>query len=111
MNYPTYLVKESLEKHLATLQAVVGSGIRIIKGKAKAEVSSDIIPVCVTGKLSVSRDEFFKKNADKIVEVDIKKAKYLVTDNPNSGSSKNKTSQKLGIEILSEEQFYERFGV
>lgn len=110
LNYPTYLVKESLEKHLATLQAVVGSGIRIIKGKAKEETSTDAIPVCVTGKLSVSRGEFFKRNAGKVVEVDIKKAKYLITDNPNSGSSKNKTAQKLGIEILSEEQFYEKFG-
>lgn len=110
LNYPTYLVMEGLTKNAKYIANIV-SNVRIKKGKAKEEISSDAIPVCVTGKLSVSRGEFFKKNASKVVEVDIKKAKYLITDNPNSGSSKNKTAQKLGIEILSEEQFYEKFGV
>lgn len=110
LDYPTYLVMEGLNKNAKYLAKIV-SNVRIKKGKVKEETPLDAIPVCVTGKLSVSRGEFFKRNAGKVVEVDIKKAKYLITDNPNSGSSKNKTAQKLGIEILSEEQFYEKFGV
>ena len=109
LDYPTYLVMEGLNKNAKYLAEIV-SNVRIKKGKAKEETPADAIPVCVTGKLSISRGEFFKRNAGKVVEVDIKKAKYLITDNPNSGSSKNKTAQKLGIEILSEEQFYEKFG-
>ena len=110
LDYPTYLVPEGLKNNAKTLSSLL-SYIKVRVAKAKSKPSSELIPVCVTGKLSVSRGEFFKKNADKIVEVDIKKAKYLITDNPNSGSSKNKTAQKLGIEILSEEQFYEKFGI
>ena len=110
LDYPTYLVMEGLNKNAKYLAEIV-SNVRIKKGKVKEETPADAIPVCVTGKLSISRGEFFKRNAGKVVEVDIKKAKYLITDNPNSGSSKNKTAQKLGIEILSEEQFYEKFGI
>ena len=34
---------------------------------------------------------------------------YLITDNPNSGSSKNKLADKFGIKKITEEDFRARF--
>ena len=35
----------------------------------------------------------------------LKKCRYLVTNTPNSGSSKNRDAQKYGVEIITEEDF------
>ena len=60
----------------------------------------------MTGKLSVTRSKFFEEMAQYgYVEGSINKAKYLVTDNPNSGSSKNKKAKELGVQVISETDF------
>ena len=64
--------------------------------------------VVVTGKLSVPRKvfiDFCESNLVKLTESLNKEVKYLITDDPNSGSSKNVAADKLGIEKISEEQF------
>lgn len=64
--------------------------------------------VCVTGKLSVKRKEFeeeLRKNGWNPVSSVKKSTKYLVTDNPNSGSSKNKSADKYGVPKITEEEF------
>jgi DNA ligase (NAD+) len=65
--------------------------------------------VCFTGALAtMTRDEAAKKaeEAGFAVRSDVTKAlSYLVTNTPESGSSKNKKAQALGIPILTEEQF------
>ena len=62
--------------------------------------------IAVTGKLSVTRSKFFEEMAQYgYVEGSINKAKYLVTDNPNSGSSKNKKAKELGVQVISETDF------
>ena len=35
----------------------------------------------------------------------LKKCKYLITNTPDSGSSKNKDAIKYGIEIITEQEF------
>lgn len=40
-----------------------------------------------------------------------KKTDYLITNDPDSGSSKNKAAAKLGIPIISEEDFIEMFNI
>ena len=40
-----------------------------------------------------------------MVEVNVNSADYLVTDNPNSGSSKNQAAKKLGVKVISEPDF------
>ena len=67
--------------------------------------------VAITGKLSVSRDEFEKElNNHGYALGELKKGtKYLITNDPNSGSSKNAKADKLGIEKITEAQFRERF--
>lgn len=67
--------------------------------------------VAITGKLSVSRSQFEKELLAKGYKVGelTKDTKYLITDNPDSGSSKNAKADKLGIEKITEAQFREKF--
>lgn len=64
--------------------------------------------VCITGKLSVKRSEFEKTlrlagyNSVKSVKKD---TLFLITNDPNSGSSKNKQADKYGIRKMSEHDF------
>lgn len=64
--------------------------------------------VCITGKLSVKRSEFEKelKSAGYTISSSVKKStSYLITDDPNSTSSKNKAAEKYGITKISEAEF------
>ena len=66
---------------------------------------------CVTGKL----EHFSRKSIEEtiikfggIVDSGVKKGTdYLITNTPDSGSSKNVTAQKLGTKIITEEEFME----
>ena len=63
--------------------------------------------VTVTGSVSIPREEFKKILADNgiLLSDNIKTSKYLITNNPNSGSSKLQKANKLGIPILTEKEF------
>ena len=66
--------------------------------------------ICITGKLThfKNRDEFTKAIQDrggKVVSGVSKNTTWLVTNTPDSGTSKNVTAQKLGIPIITEEEF------
>lgn len=75
--------------------------------------SSDKIKVAITGSLSISRKQFESLlNANGFVLSDITKdTKYLITDNPNSGSSKNAKADKLGIEKITESAFRAKYNL
>lgn len=67
--------------------------------------------VCVTGKLSVKRNDFEKElNAAgyKLGEL-TKSTIMLITDNPNSNSSKNQKADKLGIPKITESEFRNKY--
>lgn len=69
--------------------------------------NKDFIPVCITGKLTVSRKEFEKQLNDSgyIVKDDISgKTKFLITNEANGTSSKHKKADKLGIPKITEQQ-------
>lgn len=79
---------------------------RIIKKETMvAESKGD---VCITGKLSVKRsvfeDELMSAGFNPAGSVK-KTTMFLITDNPNSGSSKNKAADKYGIPKLTESEF------
>ena len=64
--------------------------------------------ICITGKLSVKRSEFEKelKAAGFTVSGSVKKTtKYLITDDPDSGTSKNAAAIKYNIPRISENEF------
>ena len=70
--------------------------------------------ICCTGKLNTfTRDSI---NA-KIIELGAKvasgvsaKTDYLITNTPDSGSSKNVNAKKFGTKIITEAQFLEMIG-
>lgn len=71
------------------------------------DTSSKQILVAITGKLSVTRSVFTKELAEhgyKVADIS-KSTKFLITDDPNSSSSKNKKADKLGIVKISESDF------
>lgn len=67
--------------------------------------------VAITGKLSVKRDVFEKelKSAGWVLGEISKDTKYLITDNPNSSSSKNKKADQWGITKITEADFRSNF--
>lgn len=65
---------------------------------------------CITGKLLhfANRDalvEVIEKNGGKVVSGVSAKTNYLITNDKNSGSSKNQKAAKFGTQIISEEEF------
>ena len=63
--------------------------------------------VAITGALSMKRKEFEKlltENGWELASIG-KDTKYLITNTPNSGSSKNATADRLGIPKVTEEEF------
>lgn len=68
--------------------------------------------VCITGKLSVKRAIFEEelREAGYVAVSSVKKdTKYLITDDPNSGSSKNKNADKYGIPKITEKEFRTKY--
>ena len=64
--------------------------------------------IAVTGALQkMKRKDFETYIAQYGYELtsNLKKCRYLVTNTPNSGSSKNRDAQKYGVEIITEEDF------
>jgi DNA ligase (NAD+) len=68
----------------------------------------------ITGALSIKRDNFEKKIIEfggKVQKSVNKKTNFLITDDPNTTTSKNEKANELGIEKISEQQFYNRFSL
>ena len=67
-----------------------------------------------TGALSKPRsfyENIVEANGGKCSGSVSKKTNWLVTDDPNSGSSKAKKAKELGIPVLSEQEFLEKVGL
>jgi len=69
---------------------------------------------CITGKLErKTREQYINiiKDKDGVYKLSVSKGlTYLVTNNPNSGSGKNKKAKDYGTEIITEEQLIELLG-
>lgn len=69
---------------------------------------AESLTFCITGALSRPRKEIeqlIESKGHKLASSVTKSVNYLVTNNPNSGSSKNEKALGLGIPILNEEEF------
>lgn len=77
----------------------------------KEEIPEVQFKVAITGKLSVKRSVFEEELKQHGFQLsDIKKdTKYLITDNPNSSSSKNKLADEWGITKITEQDFRNKF--
>ncbi|MFH1546966.1 MAG: hypothetical protein ABIC57_00595 [bacterium] len=78
------------------------------QGFIEKVLNKDIIKIVITGKLSKGRKELTEEFALHGIEVIgsvSRDVKYLITDDPGSGSNKNLAAQKLGIMAISEEEF------
>lgn len=97
----------SIFKNMRKLLRLSFVSDRMIEVEEKTTSDKELAKVCITGKLSMVRKDFEKLIGDYgYVNANIgKDTKYLITDNPNSGSSKNKTADKLGIQKITEEDF------
>lgn len=88
--------------------------LNLIKDKidfSKGEDTSTFVKVAVTGKLSVKRNQFeseLKSHGYLLGDIS-KDTKFLITDDPNSSSSKNKKADQLGIEKITEADFRNRY--
>ena len=74
----------------------------------------DNLKVVITGKLNhfKNRDAFkacIEANGGKVVDTISKNINYLINNDVNSTSSKNISAKKLGIPIISEEEFINKF--
>ena len=101
---------ESIAKHVGKF-----SRLQFIKENIEfnsESSSNERIYVAITGSLeSMTRSQFekvLKEHGFVLGEIS-KNTKYLITNTPNSGSSKNAKADKLGIEKITEAEFRKRF--
>lgn len=89
-------------------------GKAFTKTEAPANGPLSGMAFCVTGELgSMSREEFGKTvvaNGGLIKDSVTRKVTHLVTNNPNSNSSKNRKAKELGIKVITEDQFLNMIG-
>lgn len=99
---------QSYEERIKTL-------LKVVKIKEEltpeAEPVKSVFTVAITGSLSIKRSEFDKLLNEKGISQssNFKEIKYLITNNPNSTSSKMKKAKDNGVEIISEQEFFEKF--
>ena len=103
--------KEWIVQHIDDIRRWSTYPSKLISGQ---EIDSNSAPkkasrkIAVTGRLSVTRSKFFEEVAYYgFEEGSISKAEYLVTNTPNSNSSKNRTAREKGVKVVSEEEFRE----
>jgi len=82
----------------------------------KVEQKLEGITIAVTGKLKYfdNRDDFadvVKEYGGKVASGVTEKVNYLVTNTPDSNSSKNKKAKELGVEVITEEDFLLKYGL
>lgn len=101
---------ESLEKNMDKV-----ARLRFIQKRidwSVPKISTDCKgKVAITGKLSVKRSDFEKElKAAGYIPAEISKdTKFLITDNPNNSSSKNKKADAWGIVKISELEFRKNY--
>lgn len=100
--YSTVVALQSAESRIKSLAEVM----EFEEVKYGPRVESQF-KVAITGSLSIKRSDFDSLLESKGISQssNFKEIRYLITNNPNSGSSKMKKAKDNGVEIISEEMF------
>ena len=83
--------------------------------KDEISVADRIYKFVVTGPLNKIQGDrqglkfVLAKKGHKLVSAISKQVDYLITNSPNSGTTKNNDAKKLGIPIITEDELIERF--
>lgn len=112
------------EKSYEILHYDYEEAINIYKNYLTIEKNNDIMNIeklkdltfCVTGKVQIwkNRDELtqtIESLGGKVTGSVTKNTNYLINNDVNSTSAKNNKAKELGIEILSEKSFIEKFDI
>ena len=68
------------------------------------------VGICITGATKVKRSDLKQiilKNGGSFLSAVNKKCKYLIIADPNSDTVKANTAREMGVELISEEQFFD----
>lgn len=95
---------DHVAEHMLGYEVTRGPSSNILEGES----------ICITGRLTQhkNRDELVKRITDrggKVVSGVSKNTTWLINNDVNSTSSKNVTAQRLGIPIITEEEFVNQF--
>ena len=105
-------VTENIKENILKLKRV--AYVIIKPFKEETEVSETNGTFCVTGKLeSMKRNDLVKlaeSKGWKFIGAVTKDCQYLVNNDKESGSSKNKKAKELGTKIITENEFLEMIG-
>ncbi len=102
--------KENIKQNLDIVQLILNDKrYSYVENRDKTVSTKKIGSVCFTGALStMSRNEASAKAMQAGYEVKSGVSKgltYLITNTPDSGSSKNKKAKELGTKVITEEEF------
>ena len=89
------------------------SPVYIEEEKSNSDIDLSGITFCITGKLNnYKRDELktlIQNMGGKVTDAVSKNTNFLITNTPDSGSSKNKKAKELGISILTEDEMIKNY--
>jgi len=90
----------------------LSQNIKIKEFKTMLSTAETSYKFVITGDLSVPRDEFINKleeHGHKVMGSISTKTDFLITNNPYSGTVKNKKAKELDIPIITEQECRDRF--
>lgn len=100
-------IVEGLAENEKEMKYLVNSGIIQIKGIENGKLTGQSF--CFTGELKTMKrqdaEKLVKDNGGQAKSSVTKDLNYLVTNDKNSGSSKNQKAEKLQIKIIDEDEF------
>ena len=104
------VIIEGLKETAAEMDAVLKTGfIGIVLPAARESLPFSGLSFCFTGELKQMKrseaEEKIKALGAQAKTSVVKDLSYLVTNDPASGSSKNKKAQSLGVPVIGEEEF------
>lgn len=105
---------ENICRGIKEVDSMARSLLEVIKIKKKKQGSLTGLSFCVTGSLeTMGRKEFYEMIVENggIAKNSVSDGlDYLITNDPTSGSSKNRKAQKYGVKIATEDEFYKILG-